>query len=132
MDHHSRFISHLIPQLIGEMNVPQLDKYFDRRRFQTGVCKTINLLKLKIDASHDMKSVATTLINDNKLAVESKLSHSKYAEQTVGLECFDMPLVEDAITSKKILEAQPRTTTNNYEIKLVKSFAAAESLDIFQ
>ena len=132
MDHHSRFISHLIPKLIGEMNVPQLDKYFDRRRFQTGVCKNINLLKLKIAASHDMKSVPTTLINDNKDDVMRNLTHPKYAEQTVSLECFDMPLVEDAITSRKILDAQPQSTMNNYEIKLVKSFAAAESLDVFQ
>lgn len=33
MDHHSRLIAHLIPTLVGDMSIPQLDKYFDRRRF---------------------------------------------------------------------------------------------------
>ncbi len=38
MDHHSRFISHLIPKLI-DANLPSLEKYFDKRRYQTGACK---------------------------------------------------------------------------------------------
>lgn len=32
MDHHSRIVSHLVPKLI-DMNLPSLEKYFDRRRF---------------------------------------------------------------------------------------------------
>jgi hypothetical protein len=47
MDHHSRLISHLIPKLI-EMNLPALEKYFDKRRFQTGVCKTLTLGRINI------------------------------------------------------------------------------------
>jgi hypothetical protein len=49
MDHHSRLVTHLLPRLVGDMNVPQLEKYFDRRRFQTGVCKAMNLMKIRID-----------------------------------------------------------------------------------
>jgi len=33
MDNHSRLIGHLIPKLIGDMNIPKLGKYFDRRQF---------------------------------------------------------------------------------------------------
>ena len=131
MDHHSRFISHLMPKLVGEMNVPQLEKYFDRRRFQTGVCKSLNLLKLKIDADHEMRSIPTTLINDNRPSVVSQLSHHKSTEQTVALEVFDLPLLEDALSAKKVSEAQARRT-NEYEIKLVKSFASADNIDVFQ
>jgi len=47
MDHHSRLISHLIPKLI-DMNLPALEKYFDRRKFQTGACKTITLGRINI------------------------------------------------------------------------------------
>lgn len=32
LDHHSRLISHQTPKLI-EMNLPAMEKYFDRRRF---------------------------------------------------------------------------------------------------
>jgi hypothetical protein len=131
MDHHSRLIAHLMPQLVGDMSVPQLDKYFDRRRFQTGVCKNINLLKLKINSDHEMKSVPTTLINDGRKAVEASLSHPKCAEQSVSLECFDLPLIEDALIPKKILETQARRT-NDYEIKLIKSFASTENTEMFQ
>lgn len=42
MDHHSRLISHLIPQLI-DMGLPALEKYFDKRRYSTGVCKMLNI-----------------------------------------------------------------------------------------
>jgi hypothetical protein len=113
------------------MNVPQLEKYFDRRRFQTGVAKSINLLKLKIDADHEMRSIPTTLLNDNRPSVVSQLSHPKATEQTVSLECFDLPLLEDALSAKKVIEAQAHGT-NEYEIKLIKSFAAADNIDVFQ
>lgn len=47
MDHHSRLISHLTPKLV-DMNLPALEKYFDRRRFQTGICKTLTLGRIYI------------------------------------------------------------------------------------
>jgi hypothetical protein len=52
MDHHSRFISHLIPKLI-DLNLPALEKYFDKRKYQTGVCKTITVGKLKVSGDHN-------------------------------------------------------------------------------
>jgi hypothetical protein len=65
MDHHSRFIAHLYPKLIGEMSVPNLDKYFDRRVYKTGLCKSLNVMKLRIPSDHEMRSVPTTLLNNN-------------------------------------------------------------------
>jgi len=47
LDHHSRLLSHLVPKLI-DMNLPALDKYFDKRKFQSGVCKSITLGRIKI------------------------------------------------------------------------------------
>jgi len=105
MDHHSRFIAHLVPKLVGEMNVPQLEKYFDRRRFHTGAAKSINLLKLKIDADNEMVSIPTTLLNNDRIKVVQQLSHPNATEQTVSLECFDLPLLEDALSAKKVIEA---------------------------
>jgi phosphatidylglycerophosphatase A len=131
MDHHSRLIAHLMPTLVGDMSVPQLEKYFDRRRFQTGVCKEITLLKLRIDADHEMKSVPTTLINDNKLALEASLTAEKAAEQSVALECFDFPLVENSLIPKHEYLSQARKT-NDYEVRLSKSFALTENPDVFQ
>lgn len=87
-------------------------------------------MKLKIDADHEMRSIPTTLINDNKSAIEQSLTHRKFPEQTVSLECFDLPLLEDALTSKKIAEAQLRTT-NDYEIKLIKSLSMTDNQEIF-
>jgi len=48
LDHHSRLLSHLVPKLI-DMNLPALDKYFDKRKFQSGVCKSITLGRIKIN-----------------------------------------------------------------------------------
>lgn len=78
-----------------------------------------------------MRSVPTTLINDNKESVVASLTHPKYTEQTVSLECFDLPLIEDALSSKKIVDSQARST-NEYEIKLIKAFASTDDTDIFQ
>jgi len=33
MDNHSRLISHLLPKMIGKMNIPKLNKYFDKRMY---------------------------------------------------------------------------------------------------
>lgn len=48
MDHHSRLIGHLYPKLI-EMGVPSLEKYFDKRKYQTGILKRITLGKVRMD-----------------------------------------------------------------------------------
>lgn len=132
MDHHSRLITHLLPKLVGDMNVPQLEKYFDRRRFQTGICKGLNLMKIKIAGDHEMRSVPTTLVNDNKAAVEESLTHRKVPEQSVSLEVFDLPLVEDALKPRKQALLSASRGTNEYEIKLVKALAATENSDVFQ
>jgi hypothetical protein len=79
MDHHSRIISHLIPKMI-EMNLPSLEKYFDRRRFQSGVCKSITLGRINISSEEDSKIVPTTLINDNSDAVTQALTNPKKKE----------------------------------------------------
>ena len=47
MDHHSRLICHLVPKLI-DMGLPALEKYFDKRKYQTGLCKTLNIAKISI------------------------------------------------------------------------------------
>lgn len=47
IDHHARFISHLIPTLINQ-NLPALQKYFDKRKYQTGLCKSINVGRLRV------------------------------------------------------------------------------------
>lgn len=64
MDHHSRLIAHIIPKLI-DMNLPALEKYFDRRKFSTGVCKVITVGKINIDRDEEFKATPTNLVNDN-------------------------------------------------------------------
>lgn len=72
----------------------------------------------------------TTLVNDNKKAVQTSLTHRKYPEQSVTLEVFDLPLIEDALSSRKsMLQA---SSTNDYEIKLVKALASTDTNEIFQ
>ena len=75
-----------------------------------------------------MRSVPTTLVNDNRFAVEFSLTAEKAAEQTVSLECFDLPLIENSLVPKHEQEAK---TANDYEVRLVKSLAATDNLDIF-
>lgn len=36
-----------MPKLI-DMAVPALDKYFDKRKYQTGICKTLTIAKVNI------------------------------------------------------------------------------------
>ena len=62
MDNHSRLISDLWPKIIGEMDIPKINKYFDKRMYQISVCKTTKSLKLALPGNdYDMKSVATGL-----------------------------------------------------------------------
>jgi hypothetical protein len=65
MDNHSRLISHLMPALIAQMDAPKLNKYFDRRTYQIGPCKTTKSLKLALPGTdYDMKAVTTALQAD--------------------------------------------------------------------
>lgn len=69
MDNHSRLISHLMPALIAQMDAPKLNKYFDRRTYQIGPCKTTKSLKLALPgADYDMKAVSTALQADDNFA----------------------------------------------------------------
>ena len=94
MDHHSRLIPHLIPKLI-EMNLSSLEKYFDRRKFSTGVCKSITLGKINIDPDQDYIATPTNLVNDNSENVNKALMKPKVKEQSINLEVLDIPLSEN-------------------------------------
>lgn len=79
MDNHSRLISHLMPALISQMDVPKLNKYFDRRTYQIGPCKTTKSLKLALPgADYDMKAVSTALQAEEDFA--QGLTHFKAQE----------------------------------------------------
>ena len=67
MDNHSRLISHLLPKMIGQMDLPKLNKYFDKRMYQISSCKTTKSLRLNLSgADYDMKAVPTGLrLDDN-------------------------------------------------------------------
>jgi Tfp pilus assembly ATPase PilU len=89
-------------------------------------------MKIKINSDHEMKSVSTTLINDNKESVLQSLTHKKYPEQSVSLEVFDLPLNGEAIISKKMLEKEANQKQfNQYEVKLIKSLAVQDNNDLF-
>ena len=92
MDNHSRLIGHLIPQLIGDMNIPKLGKYFDRRQFQVGLCKTTKVMRLNIPDNYDMKAVSSSVVGDTKESLEASLSKPELVEQQVKLTIFDLPL----------------------------------------
>ena len=69
MDNHSRLISHLMPKLIGEMDIPKLNKYFDRRMYQISSCKTIKSLRIDLPGiDYDMKAIPTGLQLDDNIA----------------------------------------------------------------
>ena len=91
MDHHSRFISHLFPKLI-DMNIEALDKYFDKRRYQTGFCKEITLGRMKISEGDAIKALPSDLVNSHVDEIKEEIFHPYYREQTVMLEVLDIPL----------------------------------------
>ena len=47
LDHHGRLIAHQIPALI-EMNLPHMEKYWDKRRFQPGILANITAGKISL------------------------------------------------------------------------------------
>ena len=128
MDHHSRLIPHLIPKLI-EMNLSSLEKYFDRRKFSTGVCKSITLGKINIDPDQDYIATTTNLVNDNSENVNKALMKPKVKEQSINLEVLDIPLSENKSDYEPIAGG---AGLNDYEIRVVKSLAGTDNLEIFQ
>jgi len=65
MDHHARFVASLIPTMIS-MNIPALEKYFDKRLFQTKICTEINSGRIVIPDRQICRAVPTTLIGDSE------------------------------------------------------------------
>ena len=128
MDHHSRLVPHLIPKLI-EMNLSSLEKYFDRRKFSTGVCKSITLGKINIDPDQDYIATPTNLVNDNSENVNKALMKPKVKEQSINLEVLDIPLSENKSDYEPIAGG---AGLNDYEIRVVKSLAGTDNLEIFQ
>ncbi len=122
LDHHSRFITHLIPKLI-DMNLEALEKYFDRRKFQTGVCANVVTGKIRVSSECSQLAVPSTLVNDDQGAIEQSLMSSLYKEQSMTLEVLDFPL--------QPLQ-QAKLDANKYEIQLAKSFANAQNPNIFK
>lgn len=135
MDHHSRLISHLFPKLI-DMNIESLDKYFDKRRYQTGFCKEITLGRMKIGDGDDIKALPSDLVNSHTAEVKESLFHPHYREQTVMLEVLDIPLSsqkpEDHILPSKHHHHGVQHHKNEYEVKLIYSLANATNPEIFR
>ena len=68
MDNHSRLISHLMPKMIGQMDLPKLNKYFERRMYQISSCKQIKSLHLDLPGTdYDMMAVPTGLRFNDKI-----------------------------------------------------------------
>ena len=62
MDNHSRLISDLMPKLIGQMDIPKLNKYFDKRMYPISICKSTKSLKIALPADdYDMRAITTDL-----------------------------------------------------------------------
>jgi hypothetical protein len=119
------------------MNIPKLGKYFDRRMFQVGLCKSTNVLKLNIPENYDMKAVSSAVVGETKENLERALTLPTLPEQQVKLQVFDFPLnsgegifdlnhVDVAQAVASIDEPQ-----NQYEIAIVKSLATTEEYHIF-
>lgn len=121
LDHHSRFVSHIMPTLI-EMNLPALEKYFDKRTFQTGVCPQIRFGKLKIPSEKDTVAKPTNLLIDNETEVKQALFHEKSKEKSLQLDVLDVPLASNKGNA---------SVPNEYEIKMITSISNANT-DICQ
>ena len=78
-DHHSRMISHIMPKLI-EMNLPALEKYFDRRLYQTGVCKNLSIGPIKIQNGKEYEAIASTLTNEKPEYISRAFFDPKFKE----------------------------------------------------
>jgi hypothetical protein len=119
MDHHSRTIAHILPDLIV-MNVPSLDKYFEKRRFQTGVCQQISVAKLDLQYDETYKIGTTTLVNSDKECVLEGISNPNAEEVPIHVDVLDLHLPNNG------------TNTNEYEIKIARAFANSKNLEVFQ
>jgi hypothetical protein len=135
MDNHSRLIGHLFPELIGEMNVPKLRKYFDRRLFQIGVCKSTNVLKIKLPGNdYDMRAISSNIVCETKESIEQSLTERNYPEQSVKLQVFDFPLNENESIFNVChadMKAKKSGNNNHFEVHLVKSLAMTDNREVF-
>ena len=131
MDNHSRLISHLMPVLIGQMDLPKLNKYFDKRMYQISTCKTTKSLKIALPGTdYDMKAIPTGLqLHEN---INQNLQHPNAPLRSVKLEVMDLPLNEvPYLKPQKVLDTGMGVELNKQEIALIKAFATTENEEIF-
>jgi hypothetical protein len=131
MDNHSRLISHLMPKMIGQMDLPKLNKYFDKRLYQISSCKTTKSLHLDLAGEdYDMKAVPTGLRFDDNIT--HCLTNKLAPERSVKLEIFDLPLNDvPYLKPEKLLDTGNGVKLNNKEIALIKAFATTKNQDFF-
>jgi len=115
LDHHARFTAHLVPRLI-EMNLPALEKYFDKRRFQPGLCSQVRSGRLVIPKNKDFIARPSPLMIDNEQTLHQEMMHPLAKEQSLQLEVLDLPLKHSKLQEEE-------DSYNQYELKLVESFA---------
>lgn len=137
MDHHSRFISHLMPKLI-ELGVTSLEKYFDKRVFHPELCNKITLAKIDLSDHSGCVAIPSTLVNDSEESLRKSLTTNNNAkEQQINLEVLDLPLQSSKkeqisqSSSNNLKLSASETQLNLYEIKIVKSLANTDNIDIF-
>lgn len=131
MDNHSRLISHLMPTMIGQMDLPKLNKYFDKRMYQISSCKTTKSLRLDLSgADYDMKAVPTGLRLDENIT--QGLSKDLAPLRSVKLEVIDLPLNDvPYLKPAKLLDTGKGVELNKQEIALIKAFATTDNQDLF-
>ena len=134
LDHHSRLISHAMPDLVT-MGVPALEKYFDRRKFRVGVSSTIDFGKLRIKNGYEFTAEPSTMMQETEETIAKSFFHPQAKEQSLKMEILDLPLVSQKADSLHLLTDNPlavkQSSLNSYEIHLVKGFANTENTEIF-
>ena len=78
MDHHSRFITHLVPTMI-EMGVPAAEKYFDKRIFKPEICNSVTLGKVQSDSN--VVVIPSTLANDSEEQLRKALNRERNVKE---------------------------------------------------
>jgi hypothetical protein len=131
MDNHSRLISHLMPKMIGQMDLPKLNKYFDYRMYKISSCKTTKSLRLDLSgADYDMKAVPTGLRLDENIT--HCLSKDLAPLRSVKLELIDLPLNDvPYLKPEKLLDTDKVFELNKHEIALIKAFATTDNKELF-
>mmetsp|Transcript_29530 Transcript_29530/g.28705 ORF Transcript_29530/g.28705 Transcript_29530/m.28705 type:complete len:514 (+) Transcript_29530:2573-4114(+) len=132
LDHHSRFISHLIPKLIGE-NLPALQKYFDKRKYQTGCCKSIIVGRVKVSHDQEFLASASNLTNENQEVIQQSIMNKNYKEQSIMLEVLDLPLTSSKFREQGAVNLEAsKADANRYEVDLIYSLAYTDNQEIFK